>query len=135
MSHSVGVIRCEHRMVESIQRPMVFTDLTLAWKLTLILNLDLIIKNKKLPLPTSQAENDALIGAASQANYWLAIAQFRDFNDTIGNIRTVESLWYNVNTGELWASEGLGKRFRISNKEAAINCVRVTGLVKFLYKI
>ena len=77
------------------------------------------MKNEKLPLPTSQAENDALIGAASQANYWLAIAQFRDFNDTIGNIRTVESPWYNVNTGELWASEGLGKRFRISYK---INC-------------
>ena len=113
---------------------MVFTDLTLAWKLTLILNLDLIIKNKKLPLPTSQAENDALIGAASQANYWLAIAQFRDFNDTIGNIRTVESPWYNVNTGELWASEGLGKRFKISNKETATKCVRGTEvLVKFLY--
>ena len=40
--------------------------------------------------------------------------QFRDFNDTIGNTRSVQDPWYNVNTGEILASEGLGQRFEIS---------------------
>ena len=87
---------------------------TESYPTALLLKSGFQLKKIKLPLPTSQAENDALTGAASQANYWLAIAQFRDFNDTMGNTRSVQDPWYNVNTGEIWASEGLGKRFEIS---------------------